>query len=352
VLTYLKFFFKTSETQSVEFVPGCSPIKRNGPLNISDPLHYKNFEVDLKWIDKGRIQFSLNSEGNIISNNDFGYIIYTEFPGTDEENTSVYDAYKIKFVRHSENLFSDKQLPVELQIFSLNKSGKELILSAMFEAFNDSNYGMEKLNVIGGRPGMTTALYAAQKDGQPNRSIIGGGQFVFNMNTLLGPTKNWLQYQGSSSSIPMECKEATWLVLYELLPMSPGQIKHFRPPTSPMIAKNPQPGQFIYQNVSKNSDGVTLPPPLRAGNLSAMYLNLIVGVKTPVLTWIPTPVNKPLPKDALTKTEISAGKNLARAAKGKKPAKAKTVKLLAENIDLENEPSSMNRNLAEKNSSP
>lgn len=308
--------------------------------------------MDLKWIDKGRIQFELNSEGNIISDNDFGYIIYTEFPGTSNENRSVYDAYKIKFIKHSENLFSDKQLPVELQIFSLNKSGKELILSAMFEAFNDSNYGLEKLNVIGGMPGMTSALYAAQKDGQPNRFIVGGGQFVFNMNTLLGPTKNWLQYKGSSSSIPMQCKEATWLVLYELLPMSPGQIKHFRPPTAPMIAKNPKPGQFIYQNISKDSAGVRLPPPLKAGELSAMYPNLIVGVKTPVLTWTPTPAHKPLPKDSLTQTDISAGKNHSKAVKSKKPAKAKTVKLLAENIDLENEPNSMNRNLAEKNSLP
>jgi len=160
-----------------------------------------------------------------------------------------------------------------MQVYAQNKDGNEIVVAALFTINKNANYGLEKLNIVGGRPGMPVELYKMKDEGILPIKTIGDSKYNFDLSIILGEPKNWIRYNGSCSSYANNCKEVTWLVIYELIPIAQDQLNMFEAPSEPISAKNPKAGQLITQNKYHNVDNVVLPPPLQSKSETGIYPN-------------------------------------------------------------------------------
>jgi carbonic anhydrase len=153
-----------------------------------------------------------NDGNNLILEGDFGYMKY---------NNKTYFSSEVLFFSPSLHTFSNRHLPLELQLIHHDDNGKKLSISILFK------YSKKDYSLLLGSLGFDKSELLHQQAFKPKTF-----KKEINFSKYIKSGKDFLMYQGKDAKPPCET-ETTYFLLTDILKVSKKQLDNF-----PLLIRN------------------------------------------------------------------------------------------------------------------
>lgn len=217
-LSLLIFFIYLDFSIQKRSIPSsCSSKKRVGPINLSLPLPFEEFEPDVQFSEKKTPYIATISKnsGSLMFEGNFGSISIDTY--------EIIIINQIHFKKPSENQVDGNSFPLEIQYVANSSNGKRLlVLSKLFELIDTKDAKKRNLPLKNGalfQLGIGTGKFSSMN---PYHTFICKNPGESTLQKLFGDSAAFINYEGDFTE--GKCLKTQWYISMETSKISKRQL--------------------------------------------------------------------------------------------------------------------------------
>ena len=232
VVAVLTLVFLTENTRSltVESAETCRDEDLQSPVDITQPLVFKNFQVGLHLRNLTEIPIRKQAKNLFKLETDFGSV---DFAG------GKFKVDRAFFRFPSEHKINGQRMPLELQMIGTDPQGAKIGLVVLYYAGKNLNYFLNEMSF--GKGYLKELPVSSQRD---KKLYVAKTNISFDRAFTNNGT--WLMYEGSDTNAP--CNSITWLISFDVAEVHPEQLMDVPEDSVPYFKTKPLKNRVVYRN--------------------------------------------------------------------------------------------------------
>lgn len=229
-LSSLIILVGNSASLKVESAETCRDEDLQSPVDITQPLVFKNFQVGLHLRNLTEIPIRKQAQNLFKLENDFGTV---DFAG------GKFKVDRAFFRFPSEHKINGQRMPLELQMIGTDPQGAKIGLVVLYYAGRNMNYFLNEMSF--GKGYLKQLPVSSQRD---KKLYIAKTNMSFDKAFTNNGT--WLMYEGSDTNAP--CNSITWLISFDVAEVHPEQLMDVPEDSVPYFKTKPLKERVVYRN--------------------------------------------------------------------------------------------------------